>query len=116
MSTPLSLDLRVRVLAAVASGLSRRQAGERFGVSAASVSRGSANRGAPVPSRGVATSARGASRGARRPDLIKPRPRRTLSLEEKLCIEFHSGTERGRRASSLTPQGGPEGPCVALFS
>ena len=39
MSTPLSLDLRVRVLAAVAEGLSHRQAGERFGVSAASVSR-----------------------------------------------------------------------------
>jgi transposase len=39
MSIPLSLDLRVRVLAAVASGLSHRQAGERFGVSAASVSR-----------------------------------------------------------------------------
>ncbi len=39
MSTALSLDLRVRVLAAVAGGLSHRQAGERFGVSAASVSR-----------------------------------------------------------------------------
>ena len=39
MPTPLSLDLRVRVLAAVAAGLSHRQAGERFGVSAASVSR-----------------------------------------------------------------------------
>ncbi len=39
MSTPLSLDLRVRVLAAVATGLSHRQVGERFGVSAASVSR-----------------------------------------------------------------------------
>ncbi len=39
MSIPLSLDLRLRVLAAVASGLSHRQAGERFGVSAASVSR-----------------------------------------------------------------------------
>lgn len=39
MSTPLSLDLRARVLAAVAAGLSHRQAGERFGVSAASVSR-----------------------------------------------------------------------------
>lgn len=39
MPTPLSLDLRVRVLAAVASGLSHRAAGERFGVSAASVSR-----------------------------------------------------------------------------
>lgn len=39
MPTPLSMDLRVRVLAIVASGLSHREAGERFGVSAASVSR-----------------------------------------------------------------------------
>lgn len=39
MSKALSLDLRTRVLAAVAGGLSHRQAGERFGVSAASVSR-----------------------------------------------------------------------------
>jgi transposase len=39
MPRALSLDLRVRVLAAVSRGLSHRQAGERFGVSAASVSR-----------------------------------------------------------------------------
>lgn len=39
MSKALSVDLRTRVLAAVAGGLSHRQAGERFGVSAASVSR-----------------------------------------------------------------------------
>ena len=39
MPRALSLDLRIRVLAAVARGLSHRQAGERFGVSAASVSR-----------------------------------------------------------------------------
>ena len=39
MSRALSLDLRVRVLAAVAGGLTHRAAGERFGVSAASVSR-----------------------------------------------------------------------------
>jgi transposase len=39
MSKALSLDLRVRVLAAVAGGLTHRAAGERFGVSAASVSR-----------------------------------------------------------------------------
>jgi transposase len=39
MPTALSLDLRVRVLAAVARGLSHRGAGERFGVSASSVSR-----------------------------------------------------------------------------
>ena len=36
MSKPLSLDLRERVVAAVAEGLSRRKAAERFGVSAAS--------------------------------------------------------------------------------
>ena len=39
MSTPLSLDLRVRVVAAAATGLSHRQVAEGFGVSAASVSR-----------------------------------------------------------------------------
>ena len=39
MPRALSFDLRIRVLAAVARGLSHRQAGERFGVSAASVSR-----------------------------------------------------------------------------
>lgn len=41
MSKALSVDLRVRVrvLAAVAEGLMHRQVGERFGVSAASVSR-----------------------------------------------------------------------------
>jgi transposase len=35
MPKPLSFDLRSRVLAAVDAGLSCRQAGERFGVSAA---------------------------------------------------------------------------------
>ena len=52
MSTPLSLDLRVRVLAAVAAGLSHQQAGGRFGVSSASVSRWRAlahERGDPRP-------------------------------------------------------------------
>jgi transposase len=39
MSKALSLDLRVRVLAAVAAGASHRTAALRFGVSAASVSR-----------------------------------------------------------------------------
>jgi transposase len=39
MSKALSLDLRVRVLASVAQGLTRHQADERFGVSASSVSR-----------------------------------------------------------------------------
>lgn len=39
MSRALSLDLRSRVLAAVAEGLSHRAVASRFGVSAASVSR-----------------------------------------------------------------------------
>lgn len=39
MSKALSLDLRTRVLAAVADGASHRAAATRFGVSAASVSR-----------------------------------------------------------------------------
>ena len=39
MSRALSVDLRVRVLAAVSAGASHRVAGARFGVSAASVSR-----------------------------------------------------------------------------
>ena len=39
MSKALSLDLRVRVVSAVEAGASHRDAGERFGVSAASVSR-----------------------------------------------------------------------------
>ncbi len=39
MPKPLSFDLRSRVLAAIDAGLSRRQAGERFGVSAASAIR-----------------------------------------------------------------------------
>jgi transposase len=39
MSKALSVDLRVRVLAAVSEGVTHRQAAARFGVSAASVSR-----------------------------------------------------------------------------
>ncbi len=39
MSKALSVDLRTRVLAAVAAGATHREAGARFGVSAASVSR-----------------------------------------------------------------------------
>lgn len=52
MSKALSVDLRLRVLAAVEAGASHRQAAERFGVSAASVSRWRAlvrEKGAPYP-------------------------------------------------------------------
>jgi transposase len=52
MSKALSVDLRVRVLQAVAAGASHREAAERFGVSAASVSRWrqrAREQGAPRP-------------------------------------------------------------------
>lgn len=52
MSKALSVDLRVRVLQAVAAGASHREAGDRFGVSAASVSRWrkrEREQGAPLP-------------------------------------------------------------------
>jgi transposase len=39
MTEPLSMDLRTRVLTAIAEGVSGRSAGRRFGVSPASVSR-----------------------------------------------------------------------------
>jgi transposase len=39
MAQALSMDLRVRVVAAIAGGMSRRQAAQRFGVSAASAIR-----------------------------------------------------------------------------
>ena len=39
MAKTLSVDLRVRVLRAVSEGMNHREAGHRFGVSAASVSR-----------------------------------------------------------------------------
>ena len=39
MATPLSVDLRQRVVTAVAAGATCRQAAERFGVSRASASR-----------------------------------------------------------------------------
>lgn len=57
MPSPLSVDLRERVVAAVSEGASCRQAASRFGVSAASVSRWSRRLGqdghvVPKPSGG----------------------------------------------------------------
>jgi transposase len=52
MSKALSVDLRVRVLQAVAAGASHREAADRYGVSAASVSRWRSRereQGAPRP-------------------------------------------------------------------
>ena len=65
MAKALSLDLRIRVPAAVEAGVSYRQAAERFGVRAASVSRWRAltcHKGEPRPGPSAATAAWGASR------------------------------------------------------
>ncbi len=54
MARALSVDLRGRVVAAIAGGLSRRQAAARFGVSAASAIRWhqlAAEHGTPAPQR-----------------------------------------------------------------
>jgi transposase len=72
MSRALSVDLRVRVLAAVACGLTHRQAAERFGASAASVSRWRKR---------VAAHVRNASltnlTGEHRPKPVPPEPNRS---------------------------------------
>ena len=76
MSTALSMDLRVRVVAAVEAGASHREAAERFGVSAASVSRWrrlARERGEPRP---------GPLGGDRRSGRIEAHAARILSLVE----------------------------------
>lgn len=58
---PLPLDLRERVVAAVLGGMSRRQAAERFGVSAASAVRWCRRQkeaGSPAPTNVAATAGR----------------------------------------------------------
>jgi transposase len=75
----LSLDLRERVVAAVAGGMSRRQAAVRFGVSAASAVRWCARQketGSP------ATEQRGGDRWSARIDAHKGL---ILSLVEETC-------------------------------
>jgi transposase len=103
MSRALSVDLRVRVLAAVASGLTHRQAGERFGVGAASVSRWRTlerEQGDPKPKAlgGDRRSGRIESHGATILDLLEEIPDITLEelrrqLTEKGLV-FGDGTVR----------------------
>jgi transposase len=86
MSRALSVDLRVRVLAAVAYGLTHREAAERFGASAASVSRWrkrGREQGDPKPRRWGATAARvGLRRIVRR---SSPCSRRRWTSRSKNC-------------------------------
>jgi transposase len=84
MSKALSLDLRIRVLKAVAEGASHRAAGARFGVSAASVSRWRAlartkGEARPGPLGGDRRSARIEAQGALIRDLLDERPDITIA-------------------------------------
>lgn len=75
----LSLDLRERVVAAVSGGMSRRQAAERFGVSAASAVRWCRRQketGSPAPYK------RG---GDRRSSRIDAHQKLILSLVDETC-------------------------------
>jgi len=94
MSRALSVDLRIRVLVAVAGGLSHRAAGERFGVSAASVSRWRAlerSQGDACPK------ALGGNRRSGRVDACKPLILSLLSKTPDMTIEEirRSLAERG---------------------
>jgi transposase len=84
MSKALSLDLRIRVLKAVAEGASHRAAAARFGVSAASVSRWRAlartkGEARPGPLGGDRRSARIEAQGALIHDLLDERPDITIA-------------------------------------
>lgn len=101
MSKALSIDLRIRVLAAVEVGATHREAGERFGVSAASVSRWRARhreQGNPRPKAlgGDRRSARIEAHGATILSLLEETP--DITIEElrqslaKLGLAFGFGT------------------------
>jgi len=96
MVKALSLDLRVRVLKAVAEGASHRAAAERFGVSAASVSRWRAlarMRGEPHPGPlgGDRRSARVEAQGALIKELLEATPDITTEeLRAELAERGHA--------------------------
>jgi transposase len=83
MPRALSLDLRVRVLAAVARGLSHRQAGERFGVSpraSAGGGRSSGSGAKHAPGRWAETGDLGGSRRTKTRSSFSLKRRRTSRL------------------------------------
>jgi transposase len=90
------MDLRIRVLATVAGGLSHRAAGERFGVSAASVSRWRALERSQGDARPKAL---GGDRRSGRADACKPLILSLLSERPDITIEEirRSLAERGHR-------------------
>jgi transposase len=99
MGKPLSMDLRTRALTAVDDGMSRREAAERFGVSASSVIRWDAARRrsgsfAPKPQGGDTRSRRIEARHAE--VMAAFEEERDQSLDE-LCARL---AERGVSAST----------------
>ena len=100
MGRALSLDLRERVMAAVAGGLSRRRAAERFGVSAASAVRWSAlerSTGslAAKPQGGDRRSARIEAHADMILGMVEETPDITLEeLRRKLAKKGHGGARR----------------------
>ena len=93
MAKSLSVDLRVRVLAANDAGLSRRRAAARFGVSAASAIRWCAQRArtgviAPKPQGGDRRSARTQAHAAKIHSLVAAEPDLTLAeLRTRLAAD-----------------------------
>ena len=96
MSKALSVDLRIRDLAAVEAGASHRQAAERFGVSAASVSRWRAltrKKGEPRPGPlgGDRRSGRIEAQGGLIRAILEERPDITVEeLRAALCERRHT--------------------------
>jgi transposase len=112
MVKALSLDLRVRVLKAVSEGASHRSVAERFGVSAASVSRWRAlarSKGEPRPGRlgGDRRSARIEAQGGLIRDLLAATPDITTeelraALAERGHTFGHGTLQRFFRRHGLT--------------
>ena len=85
MSKALSVDLRVRVLMAVAAGATHREAADRFGVSAASVSRWRKREretGRPAPESVGRRQAFGPDRGLRAAVMAALGPGKDATIEE----------------------------------
>ncbi len=91
MSKALSMDLRVRVLAAVGPGLSHRAAAERFGVSAASISR---------------WRSRAREQGDARPKALGGDRRSGRIDAQYECYRRSLGPGEGRYLGRVTPQSG----------
>jgi transposase len=98
MSRPLSLDLRTRVLATIAGGMSCRQAALRFGVSAASAIRWRAREreqgdAKPKPLGGDRRSGRVEAHAALILALVEEKP--DLTLEELRTVLAETGVSVG---------------------